>query len=370
MALGLLLCTVIAGTVFGVKIRDRDAGPGAPPSISESDRPEPPPPPSPGMSPVEADSQVREAWRESEEGRYQRPQGEALGDAEDIVRMGEDLTIGPGQTVRGDVVAVGGSVVVFGRVEGDVVAIGGDVDLRDDAVVEGDAVSVGGRIRRDPSARLGGQNVGMHFLPSSVFGWGRPDRGFPFMKVLFTGMKLIVLILAAWLLAVLMEKKVAAMSRHLEMNLWKDLLTGLAVLILTPAACVVLLITIVGIPVALLAPLVLALTLLIGYLIVASMVGRRIAKPAAGDKWAFIKAAAAGLVLFESIPLIGAILRSLGGPMHLLGIGITVFGYAAIWVSATFGLGALLVTRFGSHATGAAPGTDVSLPPAPQPALQ
>ena len=69
-------------------------------------------------------------------------------DITDIVRVGENITIEAGQTVRGDVVAVGGTVTVLGHVRGDAVAIGGDVDLTGGGTVDGDAVSVGGTVKR------------------------------------------------------------------------------------------------------------------------------------------------------------------------------------------------------------------------------
>jgi len=55
-----------------------------------------------------------------------------------------------------DIVAIGGSIQVDGRVEGDTVAMGGAVRLGENASVAGDVVSVGGRIWRDPNAIIKG----------------------------------------------------------------------------------------------------------------------------------------------------------------------------------------------------------------------
>ena len=46
------------------------------------------------------------------------------------MRFGEDITIPADKVVDGDVVAIGGNVIVYGRVKGDVTSVGGTVELR------------------------------------------------------------------------------------------------------------------------------------------------------------------------------------------------------------------------------------------------
>jgi hypothetical protein len=103
-------------------------------------------------------------------------------DEDDIVRFGKDIFIRSGKKVRGDVVAIGGSVYVEGRVYGDVVAVGGsvilddgssvrgdavsvggDVELLDGSHVRGDAVALGGSIEDEEGAHIGGDIVSMDF---------------------------------------------------------------------------------------------------------------------------------------------------------------------------------------------------------------
>jgi hypothetical protein len=271
----------------------------------------------------------------------------ARGDSADIVRIGESITIGANQVIDGDVVSVGGSVTVLGRVLGDVVSVGGDVDLRPQAVVEGDAVSIGGTVHRGEGSQIGGQNVGLRFVPSGFLGAWTPGRHFPVFSIVWIGMKLIFLFLVAWILAMLAEARLLGTGRFLEAHLWRSLLTGLAVLILFPAAFILLCVTIVGIPVALLSPLALVLALMVGYLVVAALVGQRVIKGSDHTSW--IKATAVGLALFEGLPLVGHLLRAAGGPFHALGLSLIVFGWAAIMISATIGLGALVSGRFGKR---------------------
>ena len=122
----------------------------------------PPPPP----LPVERDRRF---------GRRQRDGG-------DRFRFGGNVVVRADEVVDGDVVALGGSVTVDGRVRGDAVAIGGSLQLGPNADVSGDAVTIGGTLTRDPAARVGGKvvDVGAGNFDFSRMRWDR----FPFGRVL------------------------------------------------------------------------------------------------------------------------------------------------------------------------------------------
>jgi hypothetical protein len=89
----------------------------------------------------------------------------------DRVQVGRSIVVGEGETAGSlvcigcsirmqgtseDVVAIGGSVAIEGRVQGDIVAIGGAVRLGENASADGDVVSLGGKLRRDPRATIKG----------------------------------------------------------------------------------------------------------------------------------------------------------------------------------------------------------------------
>ena len=96
----------------------------------------------------------------------------------DKVVVGEDFTLGSGETVDGDlvvfggdvdleadsqvdgdVVVWGGDVEVAGMVNGDVVVFGGSVHLASTAVVYGEAVVMGGLVEQDDGAEVQGSEV-------------------------------------------------------------------------------------------------------------------------------------------------------------------------------------------------------------------
>ncbi len=271
----------------------------------------------------------------------------AHGNGNDLVRMGEDITIEENQVVSGDVVSIGGNVTVRGKVRGDAVSIGGNVKLEGTGSIEGDAVSIGGSVQRGPEAHLGGQNVGMRFVPMGLLGLARPHRRFGFLSVTLHLVWMLFLLLAAWIVVGLAERRVRVTAAYVETHLWWSLGTGLAVLILYPVAFLLLCVTIVGIPLALISPVALLLALIVGGLIVASLVGLRLIGGNATDRAGLIRAVLLGVVLFEGVPLIASLLRLASGPLHFLGIAVAVFGEAVIFVSASIGLGAIILSRFG-----------------------
>jgi hypothetical protein len=267
-----------------------------------------------------------------------------------IVRTGENITVTEEQIVEGDVVAIGGSVTVSGEVRGDVVAIGGNVTLREGASISGDAVAIGGRIRRDAGSHLGGQDIGMNFIPSSFLRTPHENSDSSFFKFGALISFGLFLLLLGWLTSVLAEKRMQICGAFFVEHPWKSLLTGLAVVLLSPAAFVLLCVTIVGIPVALLMILLGPLAHAIGFLLVASVAGRRLLhRGAQGASWGWMRSLASGLGLFLGIILFGAIFRMLGNVFAAFGWVLTIFGWTVVFLASTVGLGSLILSRLGTE---------------------
>ena len=99
----------------------------------------------PGVSIENEGSEVHVRFQGEDESRSIRISIDESDDS-GIVRFGEDVEVLSGEIVDGDVVSIGGSIRVAGRVEGEVVAIGGDLLIEDGAVIDGDVVCIGGRL--------------------------------------------------------------------------------------------------------------------------------------------------------------------------------------------------------------------------------
>ncbi len=96
-----------------------------------------------------------------------------------VLRSGEDLegnlvvlggtaTIQPGAVVRGDVNAAGGLVTIDGTVTGNVGMFGGAIRLGDTAVIEGDVANFAGSLERAPGSTINGDVFNGLRTPQSV----------------------------------------------------------------------------------------------------------------------------------------------------------------------------------------------------------
>lgn len=94
---------------------------------------------------------------------------------DDRIVTGQDLVIGEDEEVN-DAVATGGSLEVKGHVRGSAVAIGGKLTIRNTARVDGDAVGIGGPIVIEPGAKLHGDRVSVGGSVGSVIR-GLAERG-------------------------------------------------------------------------------------------------------------------------------------------------------------------------------------------------
>lgn len=120
-----------------INVRPDDAPPPAPEPPPEPEQAEAPPEPPPASSaPPAASTAPRRA-----------------GEVQDRVTFGGNVTIGPDEEVR-DVVTMGGNAAVQGRAFGDVVTMGGNADVTGEVI--GNVLTMGGNIRVADGARVHG----------------------------------------------------------------------------------------------------------------------------------------------------------------------------------------------------------------------
>ncbi|CAN5146043.1 hypothetical protein BH18GEM1_BH18GEM1_04020 [soil metagenome] len=299
----------------------------------------------------------------------------------DQVRIGGSVHIRPGEVVDGDVVAVGGSVEVDGTVHGDVVAVGGTVELGPEAVVDGEVTAVGGVIDRAPGAVIHGAVNEVAFgAPSMHFArWYGPG---PFFEgvggLIATLVFLFVLGLLSCLAYLLARRPIERMEYRVATSPWKSALVGLvAQLLFLPAlvlTCVILAVSIIGIPLLLLVPfalLAIMIGILFGFAAVAKHVGHSAERRFGWDHRNPYVSILVGLGIIMLISFFGSALGVGGGPLGIFATILTVIGFVIQYIAWTVGFGALLLTRFGTRyrwGNGDTPeGAAAPLVPAPAP---
>ncbi len=255
------------------------------------------------------------------------PLGLAHAQDRDVSAFGGDAYVRLGETVD-DVSVFGGSARIDGEVLGDVSAFGGDILLGPAAIVHGSVDAAGGRIEMKPGARVvGGLSTAqpppeptLDEHPSRHESGGEPGaliRGLLFSALLF---------LFALLLTGVVPERMSAMHMAIIKEPGRSAGAGLLGYVSATIVLVALMITVIGIPLAL------ALALLVP---VATYVGL----------------AAAATVIGAALP----VERLRGRPMLQILSGVTclfivaqipVLGSIALAIVACVGLGALLRTRF------------------------
>jgi hypothetical protein len=233
--------------------------------------------------------------------------------------------------VGGEIDAGFGDVDVDATVRGDVNVGRGDLGLGPAARVYGDVSSGGGEIRQHPEAMVEGKMVtGMR--PEVDHDWG----GLGILNILGWVFAAAVFAACSVLAAVLAPRPLSAATRRAEESPALSLLFGVASVPAVVVLCVVLAVSIIGIPLLLLlAPAYLALVFF-GALVAAYFVGRRVVFATGRYHVGNAMAAAVGALILAAaylIPVLGGLLVY---GLALFGTGATVLALASRRRSRTY----------------------------------
>ena len=269
------------------------------------------------------------------------------------VVLGGSLRIEQGAKVAKGVAILGGTVNIEGEVGGDVSVAGGTVILSDTSVVGGNVRISGGSLQRTASATVRGSvsqenNPHIPFGPPGApaapfpFGGFRPfTDGFNFVRGIFSALAFAAL--GAVLIA-LFPVPVRRVSDTAEQQFVPSVGVGCLTVIVSIFLAVGLAITIIGIPVVVLLAIVEAAAWVFGWISIGALAGGRILHALNARNVTPVLAVVVGVLviaLIAQIPVLGGL------------VGLVV---------GLLGLGAVILTRFGSRpypllATGVAPFT-------------
>jgi hypothetical protein len=278
--------------------------------------------------------------------------------------MGRDIVVEEYEKVDGDVVAVGGDVTVKGTIIGDVVAVGGDVFVDSTGVIEGDAVSIGGNVEKEPGAVIKGEKVGVSFLPKKLFKpipqvVFPPAHMFRFPPLFggFGGLALFARILKIMLLLFLgivvisiVPKNVAKVKDKVRQDFLKSALVGFAGEILIIPVFLLLIVTIIGIPVAILVePLLILAALILGYTGISYFIGEKLREGTSLKPESPMMTLVIGILVVESVLLLARVVGIFGHFLFAFSWILTFVGWMIWYVAITVGFGASILTRLGTR---------------------
>lgn len=274
---------------------------------------------------------------------------------EATVKMG-DITVEEEEKVEGDVTSIGGNVTVKGTVEGSVVAIGGNILVSSTGTIEEDATTIGGEIKIEPGGIVEGEKVsvkgkipglGIITHPQSPFYPKGISKG---MGLFWRIIKILFLLFIGMVVLSVVPGNVSKVKDKIEKEFLKSTLFGFLGELLILPLFALLLITIIGIPIAILIePIVVLVAFILGYTAVSLYIGEKLKQTTNIKPSTPLLTLFAGILAVELIPLVGRILGLAGGPSITLSWILVICYWVIIYVILTVGFGAVLLSRFGTR---------------------
>jgi hypothetical protein len=268
----------------------------------------------------------------------------------DLVVFGGDVTLESGSRVDGDVAVLGGNADVAGAVGSDVVVFGGNVDLMSTAIVGGDLVNIGGSVDRAEGAVVQGNQVeGLAF--------GTRFRFPPFARVWTNGYRYnwdnwllrffvralkalaaaVLLTVIAALVAIFLPQPLERVSQAVLVAPVHSWLAGLVTAILAVLVGAVLLATICLSPFGGLVFLATLIAAVFGWIALGLIVGLRV-----------LEQLKARNVTPVGGTMVGAAVLSLIAAAIWI-VSDCCLGWPFVILVGSFGLGAVVLTRFGTR---------------------
>lgn len=289
--------------------------------------------------------------------RPTRPSRPSRGDkviSQGLVRFSEDVEVLTDETVNGDAIVLDGDLVVDGHVEGNAIVVAGNLLLGRRASVNGQAIAIAGRVEKAPGAEVGGQEMSLTLMPGGFAG------SWPYWVSLILDLfKLGFLLLVAGLFLAVIPERMARARDQLGESFLKCFGVGLVVLcggsFALAVGVILLSITFVGIPAALLISFATGVLLIASLFVGVLLVGDRLQESLNFGRRAPWMSVGLGLLFIMLPELLSDAFRFAFVPGS--GIAISLFSKGLVLVTVAAGLGAIVLSRLGAIEPGRTPQT-------------
>ncbi len=240
---------------------------------------------------------------------------------------------------RGDLISVGGAVVVSGAVEGSVWVFGADATLKAGARVDGDVVSLGGKVSAEKGAHLAGNKQSLPAVRIPFLGFITSRQSAESLQFVIElaglGLALLVLFLTLHFRLDYMSRQAAVVSSGWKANLLYVFLG----LVFAPILAAFLAASIVGLLLVPVAVVALAFTTCVGFLGVSVRLGRVFVRGSENPLRLF-GAGLLGLALIRGPALAGRTLSIFtSGLLEAIGGVLKAIGGVALFLALLYGFG-------------------------------
>jgi len=175
-----------------------------------------------------------------------------------VIAVGGDVIVDQGAHIGGYLVSAGGKVELNGKVDGDTRVYSGEMTASDKSFFGGSLITDAGKITAD-KARVNGERKLTEMKSNSNMPWGYWAKSMPRQPQnrslagaisFFKGIELVGKIIFMLLLIKIFGSHLASIYKIVTAEMWSLMGWGLAKLFLTPLFIILLLMTVIGIPVA------------------------------------------------------------------------------------------------------------------------
>ena len=305
-----------------------------------------------------------------------------------LVVFNGDVTLETGSRVEGTVIIWNGNVEVEGTVEGDIVVSDGDICLGDNAHVNGNVVcSWECDLKQQDGAYVEGvftegEPLGdLHIEPlpgipvnmpyPSTFWVSGSSHILGWVVAFIRGVAAVLVVsTVAGLVALIWPQPTAVIGRTLVKAPWHSFGIGILTVIAAAVTILVLIMLVCTTPIAALAALALGAAGLFGWIAIGALVGERLLQALKVRETAPLWTAGLGtlaITLVSTGVSNGSGLASLGWMGSSVGCCLTLLGWIGTVILGCLGLGAVVLTRFGTTAYTPSPNLERLSEPTPPP---
>jgi hypothetical protein len=250
-----------------------------------------------------------------------------------MISIGSNVVIEEGVEVD-RAVSIGGSVSIYGHVKKEAISVGGSVYLGPVSIVDGDVVSIGGSVVKQEGARVGGKVtvVDTQGLGSMISWFSK--GGLDFLNQISMGIRWISAIgffIIALLVVAVIPNGVGYVSFQVEHYTLRTFMAGLLGTIIIFPLGFLLLISIVGVVLIPLEVVLVGCMVILGYIAVGQLIGKRIAIALKKPDQPILLETAIGMAVLSStalIPFAGWLIK---GIAIFLGFGGVIVAVVERW---------------------------------------
>lgn len=251
-----------------------------------------------------------------------------------LIAAGSSVNIGADSKIGRDVLAAGSLVDIRGAVGGTVFAggsqlninnyIGGDVSLAAERIVIGREAKIGGNLKYNDSAQItiaNDKNIAGSITKFHTSSNQKTTIASLIGKIIFGVASKFLIGLA---LLLLLPATIVATARYIATQAGKSALVGLGFLLITPIVTILLMITVFGLPLAVVIGLSYIVVLMTAGIFVALWLGRRITGTTGTQLKVNLWPLLLGLLIIETVKILPVIGGLIGFIVLILGVGAQV----------------------------------------------